>query len=224
MWVKICGITNEEDALMAVALGADALGFVFAPSKRQISIGAARDIIRRLPPEVTTVGVFRDQDPQFISKAILEAGIKGVQLHGHETPAMAAEITPRPQVLITAFAAGSSGIARFREYGADAILLDAPTPGGGEVFDWDLIDDIPDNARLILAGGLNPSNVAAAIHRVQPWGVDVSSGVESSPGQKDPILVSEFISAARAAAPVVEVPDDIGTGPAPFDWNEAGDL
>lgn len=223
MWVKVCGITNEEDALMAVALGADAIGFVFAPSPRQISIGAARDIVRRLPPEVTTVGVFRDQDPQFISKAILEAGIKGVQLHGHETPAMAAEISPRPQVLITAFAAGSPGIERFREYGADAILLDAATPGGGKVFDWDLIDDIPDNARLILAGGLTPDNVAAAIRRVQPWGVDVSSGVESSPGQKDPILVSEFIAAARAAAPAVDEPEP-SSGPGPFDWNESGDL
>ena len=223
MWIKVCGITNEEDALMAVALGADALGFVFAPSPRQISIGTARDIVRRLPPEVTTIGVFRDQDPQFVSKAILESGIKGVQLHGHETPAMAAAIAPRPQVLITAFAAGSPGIARFREYGADAILLDAATPGGGKVFDWDLIDDIPDNARLILAGGLTPTNVAAAIRRVQPWGVDVSSGVESAPGHKDPILVSEFIAAARSAAPDRDEPAP-SASPGPFDWNESGDL
>lgn len=223
MWVKICGITNEEDALLAVAMGADAIGFVFAPSKRQIGIGAARDIVRRLPPEVLTIGVFRDQDPSFVVKAITEAGINGVQLHGHETPQMAAEIRPRAQVLICAFAAGSPGIARYPEYQADALLLDAATPGGGKVFDWNLVDDVPDGARLILAGGLNPGNVANAIERVRPWGVDVSSGVESEPGQKDPVLVSEFVAAARAAAP--EQPDTFDiSAPAPFDWGESGDL
>lgn len=221
MWVKICGITNEEDALMAVALGADAVGFVFAPSSRQVTVGTARDIARRLPPEILTIGVFRDQDPHFVSSTVLEAGLRGVQLHGHETPAMAAELAPRPQTLIVAFASGSSAIDRYDEYGADAMLLDAATPGGGAVFDWDLVDDIPRNRRLILAGGLDPDNVGAAVAQVNPWGVDVSSGVEASPGQKDPRLVQAFIRAARAAEPAAYASDGARE---PFDWHEAGDL
>jgi len=221
MWVKICGITNEEDALMAVALGADAVGFVFAPSSRQVTVGTARDIARRLPPEILTVGVFRDQDPHFISQTILEAGLRGVQLHGHESPAMAAEITPRPQLLIVAFAAGTAAIDRYDEYHADAMLIDGATPGSGEVFDWTMVDSMPDNRRIILAGGLNPSNVGAAVRQVEPWGVDVSSGVESSPGQKDPRLVQAFIRAAIASEPAVHAPE---SSREPFDWLESGDL
>jgi phosphoribosylanthranilate isomerase len=221
MWVKICGITNEEDALMAVALGADAVGFVFAPSPRQVSVGTARDIARRLPPEILTIGVFRDQDPRFVSKTVLEAGLRGVQLHGHESPAFADELQPRPQTLIVAFPAGSDAIARFDEYHADAMMLDAATPGGGKVFDWDLVDSVPDNRRLILAGGLTPDNVADAIGRVNPWGVDVSSGVESSPGQKDPRLVQAFIRNALAAERPAYASESAGE---PFDWHEAGDL
>lgn len=221
MWVKICGITNEEDALMAVALGADAVGFVFAPSSRQVTVGTARDIARRLPPEIMTVGVFRDQDERFVTQAVLEAGLTGVQLHGHETPAFAEALRPRPKVLIVAFAAGSPGIERYDEYHADALMLDAATPGSGKVFDWDLVDDVPDNRRLILAGGLHPDNVADAIGRVNPWGVDVSSGVEASPGQKDPRLVQAFIRAARAAEPPAYASD---SGREPFDWREDGGL
>lgn len=221
MWVKICGITNEEDALMAVALGADAVGFVFAPSTRQVTVGTARDIARRLPPEIITIGVFRDQDPHFVSQTVLDAGLRGVQLHGHETPAMAAELSPRPQTLIVAFPAGSPAIDRFDEYHADAMLLDGTTPGSGQVFDWDLVDSIRDHRRLILAGGLDPDNVGAAVARVNPWGVDVSSGVEASPGQKDPRLVQAFVRATRAAEPAAYASDG---GREPFDWREAGDL
>lgn len=207
---------------MAVALGADAIGFVFAPSTRQVTVGTARDIARRLPPEIVTVGVFRDQDPHFIMQAVLDAGLKGVQLHGHESPAMAAELTPRPQTLIVAFPAGSSAIDRYDEYGADAMLLDGRSPGSGEVFDWDLVDSVRDNRRLILAGGLTPDNVGAAVARVKPWGVDVSTGVESSPGQKDPRLVQAFIRAALASEP----PAYASESPSgePFDWHESGDL
>lgn len=221
MWVKICGITNEEDALMVVALGADAIGFVFAPSSRQVTVGTARDIARRLPPEILTVGVFRDQDARFVSNTVLEAGLKGVQLSGHESPAFAAELQPRPQTLIVAFPAGSPAIDRYDEYGADALMLDSATPGGGKVFDWDLVDSVPDNRRLIVAGGLNPDNVGAAIARVNPWGVDVSTGVESSPGQKDPRLVQAFIRAAHAAEPPAYASEPGGE---PFDWHESGDL
>ncbi len=220
MWVKICGITNEEDALMAVALGADAVGFVFAASSRQVSVGTVRDITRRLPPEILTIGVFRDHAPSYVIDTVLEAGLRGAQLHGHETPPMAAEIRPKVQTLIVAFPAGASAIDRFDEYGADAMLLDAASPGSGQTFDWSLIDAVPDNRRLILAGGLTPANVADAVQRVEPWGVDVSSGVEAEPGRKDPRLVQAFIRAARSA----ERPDYASDGPEAFDWMESGDL
>ena len=206
---------------MAVALGADAIGFVFAPSSRQVSVGTVRDIVRRLPPDVLTVGVFRDQDASFVSHAMLEAGLHGVQLHGHETPAMAAQIQPRPQTLIVAFSAGSRAVDRFDEYHADAMLLDGAVPGSGAVFDWSLVESVPDNRRLILAGGLTPDNVGFAVSEVGPWGVDVSSGVESAPGQKDPRLVQAFIRAARAAEPPQYAP---AGGEEIFDWNESGDV
>ena len=113
MWVKICGITNEEDALMAVAMGADAVGFVFAPSPRQVTVGTVRDITRRLPFGVMTVGVFRDQAPDQVIDTILAAGLHAAQLHGHETPNEARQIRQKAQALIVAFPAGSTSVARF---------------------------------------------------------------------------------------------------------------
>ncbi len=172
---------------MAVALGADAIGFVFAPSPRQVSAGQVRDIVRRLPSEILTVGVFRDQSPQFVIDTVQSAGLRGAQLHGHETPADAAEVRPYVQALVVAFPAGDPGLAKVDDYGADAILLDSPAPGSGQVFDWSLTDGVPVNRRLLLAGGLDPDNVATAIGRVRPWGVDVSTGVQvdGDPSRKD---------------------------------------
>lgn len=226
MFVKICGLTNEEDALMAVALGADAVGFVFAPSTRQVSPGAVRDITRRLPPEILTVGVFRDQATKFVIETVQFAGLRGAQLHGHETPADAAKIRPYCQVLIVAFAAGDPGLAHVDDYGADAVLLDSHAPGSGQVFDWSLAEGAPANRRLILAGGLTAANVTAGIEEVRPWGVDVSSGVEvdGEPGRKDALKVQAFIHAAKSARPAGDTtaaaPDPDGNGP--FDWAESG--
>jgi phosphoribosylanthranilate isomerase len=220
VFVKICGITEEEDALMAVGLGADAVGFVFAPSPRQVTVGAARDMARRLPPEIVTVGVFRDQPARVVVDTVLAAGLRAAQLHGHETPRDAAEIRPHVQALIVAFSAGDPALAQADDFGADAILLDADSPGSGRVFDWSLADGAPSGRRIILAGGLTPANVAAGVAEVRPWGVDVSSGVEAEgkPGRKDPRKVQAFIRAARAAAPAPYHPDANG----PFDWAESG--
>lgn len=206
---------------MAVALGADAIGFVFAPSPRQVTVGVVRDIVRRLPPETVTVGVFRDQSPKFVIDTVQGAGLRAAQLHGHETPADAAEVRPYCQALIMAFPAGDPGLAHVDDYQADAILLDAHAPGSGEVFDWSLTEGAPMNRRLILAGGLTPANVAAGIAEVRPWGVDVSTGVETDgqPGRKDPRKVQAFIRAARAAAPL-DLQDEHGNGP--FDWADSG--
>jgi len=214
MFVKICGITNEDDALLAVALGADAVGFVFAPSVRQISVRHAYDISRRLPPEIMTVGVFRDAAPDWVVQQLREAGLKAAQLHGHETPETTQAVRRQVGFVIQAFPAGSPALERAAEHGADVVLVDSATPGSGMVFDWTLVDQAPLDAKILLAGGLTPENVATAIARVKPWGVDVSSGVEREPGRKDPVKLKEFIEAARAAAPIpYRGPDEM-----PYDW------
>jgi phosphoribosylanthranilate isomerase len=215
MFVKICGITNEDDALLAVAMGADAVGFVFAPSPRQIAPQQAYDITRRLPPEILTVGVFRNELPARVIETAHKAGVKGVQLHGRETAEQSCEVAGHFRWLIKAFVAGDENLPRADEYGTDLVLLDAPSPGSGKVFDWSLAGDAPDSVRLILAGGLTPENVAAAVTEVQPWGVDVSSGVEKSPGKKDALAVKRFIENARENAQEAYLGDD----EMPYDWD-----
>ena len=214
MFVKICGITNEDDALLAVAMGADAVGFVFAPSPRQVAAQQVYDITRRLPPEILTVGVFRDEHPSRVIDTVHRAGLKAAQLHGHETPSMVAEVAEQIRWVIKAVAAGSPDARRANEFGTDLVLVDAPTPGSGRVFDWTLIDDVAEGPRLILAGGLDPDNIAEAVRAVRPWGVDVSSGVERSPGRKDALKVKAFIQRAREAAPLRH----LGPDTMPYDW------
>ena len=199
MFVKICGITNEQDALLAVALGADALGFVFAPSPRQISPALAREIVKRLPPETVTVGVFRNETPSRIIEIVNEARLQGAQLHGHETPAMTAEVATDVRFVIKAVVAGSQDAAHASNFASDAILVDGLHPGSGAAYDWELLQDIPTDIRLMLSGGLTPENVAAGIEQVRPWGVDVSSGVEKAPGLKDAVKMRHFITNARDA-------------------------
>ena len=214
MFIKICGTTSEEDALLAVAMGADALGFVFAPSPRQVSASLAHDIARRLPPEVITVGVFRDEAPERVVGIVNDAGLKGAQLHGTESPAAVRWIAERVGMTIKAFPAGHPGLALAPDYAADLILLDAASPGSGQVFDWRLTQNVPDGTRLVLAGGLTPENVVDAIAQVRPWGVDAATGVEAEPGRKDPRKLRAFIAAVRAA----EAPDYEGEGEGPYDW------
>jgi phosphoribosylanthranilate isomerase len=215
MFVKICGITNEDDALLAVAMGADAVGFVFAPSPRQIAVDHARDIARRLPPDVLTVGVFRDEAPKRVVDLCHRAGLRVAQLHGRESPDDTAWVRARVGAVIKAFPAGAAAIDHLDEYRVDAVMIDSHAPGSGQVFDWSLADGIPVGKRFILAGGLTPANVAEAIERVRPWGVDVSTGVESSPGHKDAIAVRDFIRNARTAEPT---PYEGDLDAAPYDW------
>ncbi|CAB4819238.1 MAG: phosphoribosylanthranilate isomerase [Actinomycetota bacterium] len=214
MFVKICGITTEDDALLAVAMGADAVGFVFAPSPRQVTALAVYDIVRRLPPEVLTVGVFRNESPGRVVDIANRSGVKAVQLHGNERPEEAIEIARSIRRVYKAFPAGSPLVQRAREYPSDMVLVDSAQPGSGEVFDWTMVESVPKGLKVILAGGLTPDNVAHAIEVVDPWGVDVSSGVESSPGRKDPRKVRGFITAARAAAPEPYR----GSDEMPYDW------
>jgi phosphoribosylanthranilate isomerase len=202
MFVKICGITNEEDALLAVALGADALGFNFASgSPRQISPDEARTITKRLPPEVATVGVFRDERPERVVEIVHSVGLTGAQLSGREPVSEVQFIRERVPLVIQAFAAGDPAIESAPQGGADVVMLDAAEPGSGRVFDWELAEGVPRGARLLLAGGLTAENVADAVKRVRPWGVDVCTGVETEPGsgRKDARRVRRFIEVAREA-------------------------
>lgn len=214
MFVKICGITNEDDALLAVALGADAIGFVFAPSVRQIAVQKVYDITRRLPPEILTVGVFRDEHPKRVVEMTQSAGLRAAQLHGHETADDVAYVAQHIRTVIKAVSAGSVDAVRANSFGTSMVLVDAPAPGSGKVFDWSLAGELPEGLNVILAGGLTPENVATGIAQVRPFGVDVSSGVEASPGRKDAILMKRFIDASRLAAPM----DYDGGEKAPYDW------
>lgn len=216
MFVKVCGTTSEEDALLAVAMGADAVGFIFAPSPRQVSPAAVAQIVGRLPPEVVTVGVFRDSAAEQVVKVVNGIGLKAAQLHGRETPESVQWVVERVPLVINAFPAGSSAIRKANDYGAQIVMLDAPSPGSGQVFDWTLVDGVPPGSRLLLAGGLTPDNVADAVAQARPWGVDVCTGVESEPGRKDAVKLRAFVAAAKAAGPPRYQAGDDG----PFDWQE----
>ena len=217
VFVKICGVTNEDDALLAVAMGADAIGFVFAPSPRQVHPETVRDIVKRLPHEVLTIGVFRNERPERVIEVVNRCGLGGAQLHGGETPDEVASVRRRVPFVIRALPAGDKRLTEEGAAGADAVLVDSPQPGSGTVFDWSLAEGAPDGVRLILAGGLNPDNIGDAIRKVRPWGVDTSSGVEASPGKKDATLVRRFVAEARRAAKELEE-GWVKTDDGPFDW------
>jgi phosphoribosylanthranilate isomerase len=198
--VKICGITNIEDALHAAGCGADALGFVFYDrSPRCLTPEAARGIIAELPPFVTAVGLFVNETPERIRQIADFCGLDVLQLHGDEGPADC-DFAPRRVVkaLRVKKAASLDGHAA---YAVSALLLDAwvaGTYGGtGERFNWELAAAVARQRPVILAGGLRAENVAAAVHTVRPYGVDVSSGVEAAPGKKDPAKVEAFIRNAK---------------------------
>jgi len=196
--VKICGITNLADALAACRLGADALGFVLAPSPRQVSPDQARAIIAQLPPLVGTVGVFVDAPPVEVSVLRRYCGLDWVQLHGDEDEDQAAMQWPR---VIKALRVAPGREPDPAAYPGCALLLDTYHPqeagGTGQSFDWGLAVDIARRRPIILAGGLNPDNVARAIEQVQPYAVDVSSGVEKEKGVKDHERIASFIAQVR---------------------------
>jgi phosphoribosylanthranilate isomerase len=200
--VKICGITNLEDALAAAEAGADALGFVFyEKSLRYIQPEKASDIIKQLPPFINTVGVFVNAREEFIRQTIQLCGLSAVQFHGDEPPAECLKYTPVKS--IKAFRVESESILNILpKYNTDAWLLDAfikgVEGGTGCMFDWDIASKACGFGRpVILAGGLTIDNVQEAIKQVQPFAVDVSSGVEDHPGKKDHAKLKDFISIVR---------------------------
>ena len=200
--IKICGITNLEDALLAAGLGADALGFIFYPqSPRKVAPDMARAIIAQLPPFVTTVGVFVDEDAATVRDLAARVGLDWLQLHGQESPEYCRSLGRR---VIKGFRIRDEksleDLAAYRG-AAQALLLDTykqgQTGGTGETFDWRLAKEARQFGPIILAGGLNPDNVARAIEMAQPQAVDVGSGVETAPGKKDPEKLKRFFAAIR---------------------------
>ena len=143
--------------------------------------------------------MFRNETPSRIIEIVNEARLQGAQLHGHETPAMTAEVATDVRFVIKAVVAGSQDAAHASTFASDAILVDGLHPGSGTAYDWELLQNIPTDIRLMLSGGLTPENVAAGIAQVRPWGVDVSSGVEKAPGLKDAVKMRHFITNARDA-------------------------
>jgi phosphoribosylanthranilate isomerase len=214
-WVKICGTTNLEDARAAAAAGADAVGFVFAESPRQISPEAAAEIVRELPVQVEKVGVFVHHPAAAIREIAEQAGLTAVQLHGdQEELAQAEELLPwaderrlRIIVAVSMLETAGIGIERPRPgmHHRAAMLLDSMTPslrgGSGKTWDWKqfapFVDAIRGSVDVIVAGGLKSENVQQAIRVLHPWGVDVVSGVEREPGKKDHEKVRAFIRAVR---------------------------
>ena len=202
--IKICGITNKEDALAAAHLGADALGFVFATSPRKVSAESAREIIKALPPFVKTVGVFVDEDPERVSSIAALGGLDILQLHGSESVDYCSGFDHR--VIKAVRMQSRDELKNLSKYVdvVDGLLLDTYVPnksgGTGITFDWQLAVEARRYGRIILAGGLNPENVAAAIKMVKPYAVDASSGLECSPGVKDHKKMARFIKEANEAA------------------------
>ena len=198
MFVKICGITRLQDALCAVEHGADAIGFIFAESKRKVSISIVSEIVEQLPKNFLTIGVFRDQNPQQIIETIHEAGLVGAQLHGQESVQEVAEVASVIKFIVKSVVAGSVDAKNADQFATEMIMVDSANPGSGTNYDLNLLCELPPSVRLILSGGLTVSNVVSSIRTASPWGVDVSSGVESTPGIKDYSKIRDFIANARA--------------------------
>ncbi len=202
--VKICGITNIEDAFAAIECGADAIGFVFYPkSPRSVTPEIAKSIISSLPPFVTTVGVFVDEDKGYLKKIVSHTGLDIVQLHGSESP----EYCNLNKKVIKAIRIKElADLELLNQYeAASAFLLDSYSPGAiggtGHIFNWEIAVEAKKLGRIILAGGLNPDNIEEAVKLVQPYGVDVASGVEGgTKGKKDLEKLRLFIERVRKAA------------------------
>lgn len=200
--IKICGITNKKDALGAVSLGADMLGFVFYnKSKRYVEPNKAKDIINELPPYVANVGVFVDEKAEKVSEIAEDLSLDILQFHGDESPSYCDDFKDRFKVIKAFRLKDKKDLKTINDYNVDFYLLDTYKPdtigGTGETFDWKILKDFEFLKPIILSGGLTPKNVAGAIKEVAPYGVDVSTGVEELAGKKDLELMKKFVENVR---------------------------
>ena len=201
--VKICGNTRVEDVKLAAQLGADYLGFIFAESKRRISVESARALVRSLPNFKNFVAVFSNQPKEEVERIVGDLGIRILQFHGEETALYCHSFVERGYEVVKTFRIKDKmSLKRIDEYNVSGFLFDAYSREGkggtGAPFNWELIEDRPYvHEKLFLAGGLNVANLRKAIQKIRPFAVDVASGVEKSPGEKDPKLLEEFIRIAE---------------------------
>jgi phosphoribosylanthranilate isomerase len=200
--VKICGITNVRDAYHAAEYGADALGFIFYPkSQRVIAPERAREILQKIPGSIGKVGVFVNQEIEAVKEIVGFCGLHLIQLHGDESPQYCARF-PRATLIKTVSACTEEEVEKLESYPVRAILVDAHEPGcyggTGKNSDWALALEVKKKHPLILAGGLNKENIKRAIEIVRPCAVDINSGVETSPGRKDPHKIREIMEIIRA--------------------------
>lgn len=202
--IKVCGITNLDDALLAAHLGADALGFIFYPkSPRYLAPEAAREIIAQLPPFVMSVGVFVDEEAAVVRDLAARVGLDWIQVHGQESPEYCRSLGRR--VLKGLRIKDAESLAELRPFqgAVQVFLLDTfkkgQVGGTGESFDWELAREAKKYGQIVLAGGLTAENVARAIKIAQPQAVDTASGTETAPGRKDPEKLRSFFSAVRSA-------------------------
>ena len=201
--IKICGITSAEDAAVAVAAGADAIGVIFAPSPRQVTVDQAAAALAAVPPLVARIGVFVDATPAEISQAVSACGLTAVQLSGEESPEDCDGVAvPVIKAMRVGMDFGDEATEPYRDHVA-ALLLDTFVVGkaGGtsQIFDWQAVGAVSGRVPSCVAGGLNAENVGECIATLHPFAVDVSSGVETSPGKKDHLKVVAFCAAVRAA-------------------------
>jgi phosphoribosylanthranilate isomerase len=197
-FVKICGITTLDDARMVAETGADAIGLIFAESTRQLSLEQAALISRAVEGLIVRVGVFRHHASDFVVRAVDETGVDVAQIHGDLDGELVDALRSRGVGIIKALSVNASEYSDFDERNVDAVLLDGPSPGSGLAHAWPDLTVRAFARHVIAAGGLTPLNVTAVLEATGAWGVDVSSGVESAPGQKDPSRVSDFVTNARA--------------------------
>lgn len=200
-FVKICGITRVEDALLCLEAGASAIGLNFIPSsRRRVDEPTARRIVDAVRGRLETVAVVADLHARALRELRARVGFDLLQLHGKETKAELEELLPGAFKAVRI--GGPEDVRRAAEYGGERLLVDAYVPGElggtGATFDWSLVTVLAGSRKVVLAGGLTKDNVGEALRRASPWGVDVASGVESSPGVKDPELVRAFVRAARS--------------------------
>jgi phosphoribosylanthranilate isomerase len=200
-WIKICGITNLEDALEVAGLGADAIGFIFARSPRRINPSLVSKIIRSLPTSIRKVGVFMNEKMEEVNRIVKECGLDMLQLHGEETPEYCLQFSL--PVIKGISVKDAMSLQKIERYPFASILLDAYGPDGaggtGKIFSWELALEGRQKRNFILSGGLNPMNVDKAIHLLHPLGVDVCSGVEMIPGKKDYFKLKNFIEEVKKA-------------------------
>jgi phosphoribosylanthranilate isomerase len=200
-WIKMCGMMRSEDSAAAAEAGVDAVGFVFADSPRRVTPATARLAARALPASVLRFGIFADEAPATIARILEEAELDRAQLHGFEEPMVREVVGSR--VVKSFRVADESILNEIRSWNPDLFFLDTFSPhalgGTGRTFDWSIAKQARELGRIVLAGGLHADNVGAAIREVRPFGVDVSSGIEESPGRKDPAKIRAFVDAVREA-------------------------